>query len=134
MSDLQGLLREPQDGASFAVSVSTLMAATILGGPAAGAWVGLIGTTELRELRLRIPWYGTLANRGGVVMPAAVAGIVMWLFGVPGRRLEDPLALRGRHPGAVVGDGHGFDRSRGLSPVSHQTPRSSTVHDPGGAP
>src|SRR5262245_38164116 len=49
-------------GARFAVSVSTIMAATILGGPAAGAWVGLLGTTELRELRGSVPWYGTLAN------------------------------------------------------------------------
>ncbi len=58
----------------FAVSVSTVMAATILGGPTAGAWVALIGTTEVRELRGRIPWYGTLCNHAAVVMPAVVAG------------------------------------------------------------
>src|SRR3954471_12002858 len=38
-------------GAHFAVSVSTIMTATILGGPTAGAFVALIGTTELREVR-----------------------------------------------------------------------------------
>ena len=52
---------------------STVMAATILGGPAAGAWVGLLGTTEVRELRGRVPWYGTLANHAGIVIPAAAA-------------------------------------------------------------
>jgi putative nucleotidyltransferase with HDIG domain len=67
----------------FAVSVSTIMAATILGGPAAGAWVALIGTTEVREVRGRVPWYGTLSNHGGVVIPAAMAGLAMVPFGVP---------------------------------------------------
>ena len=35
-------IRMPR-GALFSVSVSTIMAATMLGGPAAGAWVGLLG-------------------------------------------------------------------------------------------
>ena len=37
--------------------------------PSAG-WVAAIGTTELRELRGRIPWYGTLANHAGLMLPA----------------------------------------------------------------
>ena len=61
-------------GAMFAVSVSTIMATDILGGPTAGAWVGLIGTTEMRELRGQIPWYGTLANHAGIMLPAVAAG------------------------------------------------------------
>ena len=61
-------------GALFAVSVVNLMAATILGGPAAAAWVGLLGTTELRELRGRVPWYGTLSNHAGIVLPATAPG------------------------------------------------------------
>jgi len=52
-----------------------------LGGPAAGAWVALIGTTELREVRGRIPWYGTLANHAGIVLPATAGGLVMELLG-----------------------------------------------------
>ena len=64
-------------GTLFAVSIAPIMAATILGGPAAGAWVALIGTTEVRELRGRIPWYGTLANHAGIVLPAVAAGLVM---------------------------------------------------------
>ena len=37
----------------------------------AGIWVAMIGTTELRELRGRIPWYGTLANHAGLMLPAS---------------------------------------------------------------
>jgi putative nucleotidyltransferase with HDIG domain len=68
-------------GTMVGVSIAPLIAATVLGGPAAGAWVALVGTTEVRELRGRIPWYGTLANHGGIIIPAALAGIVMQLFG-----------------------------------------------------
>src|SRR3989337_58322 len=49
-------------GILVTVSIAPIIAATTLGGPTAGAWVALIGTTELRELRGRIPWYGSLAN------------------------------------------------------------------------
>jgi putative nucleotidyltransferase with HDIG domain len=71
-------------GTMFAVSTSTIMAATILGGPAAGAWVGLLGSLELREVRGKVPWYGTLSNHAGIVIPASAAGLVMSLLGVPG--------------------------------------------------
>ncbi len=101
-------------GAVFAVSVSTLLAATVLGGPTAGAWVGLIGITEMREIRLKIPWYGTLANRGGVVMPIVVAGLVMRGFGVPGRPLEDPVSF----VVAMVGGGVFLALNAGLTAVS----------------
>src|SRR3954454_25121684 len=47
-------------GCRFAVSVSTILAATTLGGPTACAWVALLGTTKLRDLRGQVPWYGTL--------------------------------------------------------------------------
>jgi HD domain len=56
------------------------IAAINLGGPAAGGWVALIGTTELRELRGRIPWYGTAANHAGIVLPAIACGIVVAFF------------------------------------------------------
>ena len=88
-------------GALFAVSVSTIMAATILGGPTAGAWVALLGTTELREVRGKIPWYGTLANHAGAVLPIVIAGSVMWAMGVPGGDLSDPIAF----VASVVGGG-----------------------------
>ena len=68
-------------GTMVSVSIAPLIAATLLGGPTAGAWVALIGSTELRELRGRIPWYGTLANHAGIVLPAIAAGLVLEVSG-----------------------------------------------------
>lgn len=80
-------------GTMVGVSIAPIIAATFLGGPTAGAWVSLIGTTEIRELRGRIPWYGTLANHAGIVVPATVAGLVMRV-GEPGSRTtSDPIAF-----------------------------------------
>ena len=56
--------------------MAPIVAAMALGGPAVGGWVAAIGTTEMRELRGRIPWYGTLANHAGAALPAIVGGIV----------------------------------------------------------
>src|SRR5687768_12056829 len=64
-------------GVQLAVSTAPLMAAANLGGPAAAAWIALVGTTELRELRGRVPWYGTLTNHAGIVIPVVAAGLVM---------------------------------------------------------
>lgn len=61
------------------VSIAPVIAATALGGPFAGALVALVGTTELREARGRVPWYGVLVNHAGLVMPAAVCGLVIEL-------------------------------------------------------
>ena len=76
-------------GAFFAVSAATMMGAMILGGPAAATWVALLGTTELRELRGRVPWYGTLSNHGTLVVPAAVASLVMVPLGIPHSLVAD---------------------------------------------
>ena len=61
-------------GTHQAVAVAPIMASMFLGGPAVGAWVAAVGTTEMRELRGRIPWYGSLANHAGLVIPAVLAG------------------------------------------------------------
>ncbi len=63
-------------GSIINTSIATLVAAMSLGGPTAAGWVALIGTTELRELSGRVPWYGTLANHAGLVLPAVVGGVV----------------------------------------------------------
>lgn len=57
---------------------ATIIAAIALGGPTAAAWVALIGTLELRELRGDIPWYGVLANHAMQVAPAVLAGFAYW--------------------------------------------------------
>ena len=64
-------------GMLVTVSIAPVIAATTLGGPAAGAWIALVGSTEVRELRGRVPWYGTLANHAGIVVPAAIGGVVI---------------------------------------------------------
>ncbi len=63
-------------GTHQAVSLAPLVAAMALGGPAVAGWVAVIGTTELRELRGRVPWYGTLANHAGIALPIIAAGAV----------------------------------------------------------
>jgi len=63
-------------GTQQAVAIAPILGAMFLGGPAVAGWVAAIGTTEIRELRGRIPWYGTLANHAGLVLPAVVAGVI----------------------------------------------------------
>src|SRR5258706_5189424 len=67
-------------GMLVAVSIAPIVAAINLGGPAAGGWVALIGVTELRELRGRVPWYGSLVNHAVIVLPAIACGIVIASF------------------------------------------------------
>jgi putative nucleotidyltransferase with HDIG domain len=63
-------------GTQQAVSMAPVLAALTLGGPAVGGWVAALGSTEMRELRGHIPWYGSLANHAGIALPAVVAGVV----------------------------------------------------------
>jgi HD-GYP domain-containing protein (c-di-GMP phosphodiesterase class II) len=63
-------------GALVSVAIAPIVAAMTLGGPIAAGLVALIGTTELRELRGRVPWYGTAANHAGVVLPTLLGSFV----------------------------------------------------------
>ncbi|MFL5680582.1 MAG: HD domain-containing phosphohydrolase [Chloroflexota bacterium] len=74
-------------GMLIAVSIAPVMAAANLGGPAAAVWVALLGTTEWREIRGRVPWYGTLANHAGIVIPVALGACVLWWIRQPGSGL-----------------------------------------------
>ena len=67
-------------GVIIAVATCPILAASFLGGPAAGMWVALIGTFELRELKLQVPWYGTVYNHAATVIPAALGGGIYWLL------------------------------------------------------
>ncbi|MBI2777491.1 MAG: HD-GYP domain-containing protein [Chloroflexi bacterium] len=67
-------------GILVTVSIAPIIAATSLGGPFAGALVALIGTTEIRELRGRVPWYGSLVNHAGLVVSAVACGLVIELI------------------------------------------------------
>jgi hypothetical protein len=61
-------------GSLINTSIAPIVAAMSLGGPTAAGWVALIGTSEYREISGRVPWYGTLANHAGLVVPAIAAG------------------------------------------------------------
>jgi putative nucleotidyltransferase with HDIG domain len=87
-------------GMLVTVSIAPVMAAASLGGPAAAAWVALLGTTEVRELRGRIPWYGTLANHAGIVLPATLGGLVLVIIGGQGADLR--FGFLGTVAGSVV--------------------------------
>jgi putative nucleotidyltransferase with HDIG domain len=63
-------------GTLVSVAIAPILAAMTLGGPVAAGWVALVGTTELREIRGRVAWYGTLSNHAGIVLPTLVASLM----------------------------------------------------------
>lgn len=68
-------------GLMISVSIAPIVASGILGGPLAAGLVAAIGTLELRELRGRVPWYGTLYNHAATTIPgiaAAFAFDALW--------------------------------------------------------
>ena len=70
-------------GTLVTVAIAPIIAAMVLGGPVAAGWVAAIGTTEVRELRGRIPFLGTLANHAGIALPAMVGALVVEPFHGP---------------------------------------------------
>ena len=70
------ILRDPGGHVTLTFHLPFIAAATILGGPIAGAWVALLGTIERRELR-EVPWYGTLSNHALLAFWALAGGLVM---------------------------------------------------------
>jgi putative nucleotidyltransferase with HDIG domain len=109
-------------GTLFAVNTAPIIAATVLGGPAAGVWVSLIGVTEMRELRGRIPWYGTLANHAGFVLPATAAGLVMHIIDPAVRVRPDVVAFLVVMVGATVFLGCNFALASGLTALRTEQP------------
>jgi putative nucleotidyltransferase with HDIG domain len=67
-------------GTFVAVSIAPIIVVMLIGGPTAAGWVSAIGTTEIREAKRRIPWYGVLANHAGVVGPAVIGGFALQLL------------------------------------------------------
>jgi hypothetical protein len=62
------------------VAFAPVIAAVSVGGPAAAVWVGLVGTTQGRELRRQVPWYGVVANHCGIMAPAILSAFAMqWI-------------------------------------------------------
>jgi hypothetical protein len=76
-------------GAVVDVTIAPILAAALLGGPAAAAVVGFFGTVDGREARglFRlpggIPWFGTLYNRATIGIPAVFAGVFLSALSPP---------------------------------------------------
>ncbi|HEX9017053.1 MAG TPA: hypothetical protein VF960_13750, partial [Chloroflexota bacterium] len=67
-------------GSRVDVSIAPVVASMVLGGPAVAGWVAAIGTTEVRELKGQIPWYGTITNHATSIIPAVLGGFVYELL------------------------------------------------------
>jgi riboflavin transporter FmnP len=81
------------DGVQVAVSTAPLMAAAVLGGPTAAGWIALIGTTEPREIRGRVAWYGTLTNHAVIALPVILGAFaIRELRGAHGDPLQELVA------------------------------------------
>jgi len=80
------------DGVHVAVSTAPIMAAAVLGGPTAAAWVALLGSTDLRELRGRVVWYGVLANHAALALPAIVGAAVLHILRGEGEPAQELIA------------------------------------------
>ena len=68
-------VRLPQ-GTVVSVSAAPLIGSLVLGGPFAAAIVAAIGTTDSREIRGEVPWYGTLFNHAAIVASVVLGGCV----------------------------------------------------------
>ncbi|MCV0404476.1 MAG: HD-GYP domain-containing protein [Chloroflexi bacterium] len=79
-------------GTVVSVASAPILAAMILGGPLAAAIVSFVGTTDEREIRGQVPWYGTLYNHSSAIISVGVAGIFFDLLsGTP--LGDEPIAL-----------------------------------------
>ena len=67
-------------GSVVSVGSAPILASMILGGPVAAAVVSLVGTTDEREVRGQVPWYGTLYNHAVAAAAAGLAGITFELL------------------------------------------------------
>jgi putative nucleotidyltransferase with HDIG domain len=64
-------------GSLMDISFAPLVAAMSLGGPAAAGWVGLVGSTQAREIRGQAPWYGVIANHCAIAGPAILSAVIL---------------------------------------------------------
>jgi diguanylate cyclase (GGDEF)-like protein len=75
----------------FVSSIAPIMAAGLLGGPAAAVWVALLGTVPIRAIRDGTPWSDLLAGYAARCLAATVGAVVM--LGVRVTPI-DPIQLR----------------------------------------
>ena len=79
-----------------------IVAAMILGGPAAGAWVAAISSIEIREIR-EVPWFGTLSNHAVLALAGTLGGVAYLVIqGVLGDIVDPQLAILAAAAGSAV--------------------------------
>ena len=65
---------------------------TQLANPVALAWIAFVGTTELRDIRRQLPWFGTLYNRSAYLLSALAGWYAAQALG-HGAGRDDPLSV-----------------------------------------
>jgi putative nucleotidyltransferase with HDIG domain len=85
-------------GIKVSVGAATVLGSMVLGGPAAAGVVGALGTFDDRELKLQVPWYGTLNNHAQIAGPAALSAMLY-------EALQGPLSQAGigHGPASAIG-------------------------------
>jgi putative nucleotidyltransferase with HDIG domain len=64
-------------GSYVDVGFAPVVAAMSLGGPIVAGLVALFGTTQQREMRRQVPWYGIVANHAGITGPAVLGAYAL---------------------------------------------------------
>ena len=64
-------------GTMVDVGFAPVVAAMSLGGPIVAGLVAMIGATQAREVRGKVPWYGALANHAGITGPAVLSAYLL---------------------------------------------------------
>jgi putative nucleotidyltransferase with HDIG domain len=80
-------------GTVVSVAAAPMIAVFVLGGPFAAAVVAVIGTTDSREVRGEVPWYGTLFNHASAVIAVVIGGAVYeaMLAALPANPATSPI-------------------------------------------
>jgi putative nucleotidyltransferase with HDIG domain len=89
-------------GTVVSVSAAPMIAALALGGPIAAAIVGAIGGTDLREIRGKVPWYGTIFNHGAEAFSLVVGAMVFTIVAPPVPQADGLRFLLATVTGSVV--------------------------------
>jgi len=113
---------ELPEGTRLVWMLAPMVATMSLGGPCVAGWVAALATTEPRELRGGVPWYGVLNNHAAFVISAVLGAATMSV----GRSMA-PALSPGRPPVdllATLAGGVVFESSNfGLTLLTVQTGR-----------
>lgn len=119
-------VRLPQ-GTVVSVSAAPVIASLVLGGPLAAALVAAIGTTDSRELRGEVPWYGTLFNHAAVVVSIVAGGFIYEFIRSASQAAPVPLAEIVTFLGLLLASGAYFILNGALAVLAVATRTGTSV-------